>query len=209
MQDNNLNDSLAAVELIKNSIDNLRQQREAILNEESALIQQKKELKAQPVPLDDVKQTINKYIDARAQIFLKDGQWERNLRQFLHPNRDPYTIKENPPALSYDEAAVLSEGDINDKLFPSLHPKIVIPDMGVFDVTDAPLLFFFGDLIKEKISIYFDHLQITHRPEDIKKVGTPIAERRIEIERIDTRLHEIVSEKEEIDQKIKSLCVQA
>ena len=209
MQQTDLNDSLAAVELIKNSIDHLRQQRNILIEEENTLIQQKKELKAQPVPLDDVKQSLMNYIDARAEVFLQDGQWLRNVQQFLYPNRDPYTLQKSPSALSYDEAAEVSAGDTLQKLFPMSHPKLVIPDMGVFDTTDAPLLFFFGDLIKAKISAYFDSEQISHHPEDLNKIGTPIAERKQEIERIDTRLREIVSQRTDIDRKIKSLCVQA
>lgn len=202
-----MNSSLAAVEIVKNSLASLREQRQNIVSEENTLIQKKKELKAQPVPLSDVKQALMNYVDARASIFLNDGQWARNLRQFLYPNRDSYTIQKSPAALSYDEAAYLSEGDTMRKVFPTTHPKLVIPDMGVFNVTDAPLLFFFGDLIKEKISAYFDAMQISHENSDLKSIGTPIAERTIEIERIDTRLSDLVRQRDAIDWQISSLSV--
>ncbi|MFZ6765567.1 hypothetical protein ACO0LM_00675 [Undibacterium sp. Di26W] len=202
-----MNDSLAAVEIVKNSLAALREQREAIIAEERALTQKKKELKAQPVPISDVKQALMDYVDARASLFLQDGQWVRNLRQFLYPNRDPYTIQKSPAALNYDEAADLSAGDTLRKVFPMSHPKLVIPDVGLFETTDIPLLFFFGDLIKAKIGAYFDAMQISHEDKDLNKIGTPIAERTLEIERIDTRLSDLVSQRSAIDSQISSLSV--
>lgn len=207
MQTNDMSASLEAIAIVKNSLASLRAQHKAILDEENALIQKKKELKAQPVPIEDAKQALVKYIDARAALFLSDGQWERNLRQFIYPNRDPYSAQKNVAPINYDEAMHLSDGDKERQIFPREHPKLVIPDLGLFNTTDVPLLFFFGDIIKEKICAYFETAQIDHERHDIGKVGMPIAERTLEIERIEQRISELVSQRTAIDLQIKSLSV--
>lgn len=201
MKQNDINDSLTAFEIVKNSLVTLREQRAAIIVEERELIQRKAELKAQSVPISDVKKVLMDYIDARASLFLKDGLWERNLRQFIYPNR----AQNSRVALSYDEAAHLSNGDTMHAVFPSDHPKLVIPNLGVFEITDAPLLFFFGDVIKAKICTYFDEMQLNHENNDLSKVGTPIAERTLEIDRIDNRLSDLVRQRDAIDSQISSL----
>ncbi len=93
----------------------------------------------------------------------------------------------------------------HDPVFPSDHPKLVIPNLGVFEITDAPLLFFFGDVIKAKICTYFDEMQLNHENNDLSKVGTPIAERTLEIDRIDNRLSDLVRQRDAIDSQISSL----
>ncbi|MBI3284038.1 MAG: hypothetical protein HYZ65_04185 [Burkholderiales bacterium] len=207
MQQNDLNDSLAAVELIKNSLAALRLQRKAILEEESSLKAEIAALNAQPVPMDDVKQVVCDYIDARAKLFLESGEWARNLNQFIYPIHNAHLPTAKCTPLTYEEAGQLRQGDPGRKIFQSHHPKLVIPDVGLFTATDAPLLYFFGDIIKAKIAAYFDAMQLNHDACDIKNIGTPIAERTQEIARIGQCIERLVSQRSAIDQQIASLSV--
>ncbi len=89
MKQNDMKDPLAAVEISKNSLASLREQRTNIIAEEQALIQKKQDLKAQPVPISDVKQALMNYVDARASIFLNDG-----LHQYIIRANDKFPCTE-------------------------------------------------------------------------------------------------------------------
>lgn len=211
MQESEMNASLAASQLVKNTLAELRTNRKTNTDEQSALSTKKTALKAQPVPMEDIKQVVCDYIDARAQLFLQDGQWGSNLRQFIYPERNQYS--ESPgtknykekSALTFDEAEKLRNCDPNSEVFLHGHPKLVIPNIGLFTATDAPLLYFFGDVIKAKVIAYFDAQNLGHDNGDSLSIGTPIAERKTEIRNIDTRLAELVTERSAIDAKISAL----
>lgn len=211
MQESEMNASLAASLLVKNALAELRTNHQANTDEQSALSARKAALKAQPVPMEDVKQVVCDYIDARAQLFLLDGNWGSNLRQFIYPERNMYTASpgstgfKEKSAITFDEAEKLRNCDPNREVFLHNHPKLVIPNIGLFTATDAPLLYFFGDVIKAKVIAYFDAQKLGHDNADSLRIGTPIAERRTEIRNIDTRLAELVTERSAINAKISAL----
>lgn len=202
------NNPLAAVKLVKETLSKLRQQHNQVKVEIADLAAQRKALLEQAIPLNDVKQVLFEYIDARAQIFLDNGQWLKNLNQFIYPNRNPYTPMQNDPKprpLSFEDAQAMRRGAPGTTIFPVMHPKLVIPDIGSADATDSPFLFFFGEQLKAKISDYFENQTLRHEECDINKVGVCMAERQLQIERIDQQLSKLTAQRSDLERQINEL----
>jgi hypothetical protein len=75
----------------------------------------------------------------------------------------------------------------------------IVAQVGVESVAGLP----WNTQIEEQ----FDSMCPDHRPEHRSKIGTPIAERAKEIDLIEARIDQIVSERSNIDREIKSLVV--
>jgi len=212
MKTTDINSPLAAAQLVKSTLNDLHNQRQAIEAEEITLLSDKKALKGQPVPLNDIKQAMFDYIDAKAKEFLSDGKWIENLKKFIYIDHNIYTPLPNSPkpqAITYDEIESLRQGAPGGSVFPITHghPKLVVPDVYVAEATDLPWLFFFGDAIKAKIATCFDEGTLTHQHCDLDKIGVPVAERTRLIEAIDARLDELMKERTRIDRQIAELSV--
>lgn len=203
MQKTDLKEPLAAALLVKNALKSLNEQLQTICDEENRLIAQKKSLKSQAVPIEDVKQALLEYVDARAQLFLSDGLWKTNLRRFVYPKKDHYALGSYGKAMSYDDAENLRDGAQGDTVFASDHPKLVIPNVGMAETTDIPFLFFFGDAVKAKIAACFDAGEMFH--DTSEEIGLPIVERKKIISEIDERLAEIRAERASLEQQISEL----
>lgn len=199
-----------AAKHLRTAISELRQQRDVLQEQLDALKGQREVLYLQALSKADAKQFLFDYIDAWGKQWLELGQLEKLFQIMATPRRDAEFAKSNnitTPWLCLRDIEFVMRGEL--------------PETGhVFNVRPLPVFggalssmndsyigaacFFFGDLLKGKLSDYFD----LHYPEPNQKaVGAPVAERRALIQELDGQIGERVSAIGQIDAKLSELGV--
>jgi hypothetical protein len=205
------NKALAAAAAVKEALREYRQHVADLNAEEVALRQKKKELEEMPIPIEDVKQVMLDYVDAQAKNFLADGELEKQLREFVYPTNSSLPRRRDnglqiKRPLNYLDAEHIRTGDLKSQVYDAdRHPKLYFSNITSMFAANTAHFFYFGSIIKEKLSAYFDALGIDHHPGDRSKVGPPIAERIKTFAEIDAQLSKVISERSKMDEQIRAL----
>jgi hypothetical protein len=184
----------------------LRDQRAVLTNERSTLDAERAELLAAPLSRDDSKALMVEYIDRQAATWNDTARWRDVFRELTYPNRYPLRSAHVRPGVGEVEPIGLADydqiasGDSRSVLgFDGL--RLI---SGFFDglrLTDGALFALLGDQLKPKLCELFDRFYPEPLAIDAKRIGPPVAERRVRLEAIDERLGEIAAAVALIDQE--------
>ncbi|ODU46605.1 hypothetical protein [uncultured Aquimonas sp.] len=180
--------------------------------ERSQLEEERDALLNAPVNREDAIRFVFDYIDRRAARFTEICGWKVQLSRVLKPGNASGAVGQQ-----YGPG-VLTLAEINDSLsMDAVRNEHRFGEGGICFLSagrdtrsfvrtfDDMALYFFGDLIKEKLRPYVE----AHMPElagaDAARVGPPVEERRVRLTEISVRLEEIGTEDAALSKELQEL----
>ena len=194
----------------RNTILELKNEREELVLRRDAFLKEKDDLFLQPLCKQDIKQFIFDYIDRQSAAFLEEGGMDAIVKLIAFPQRPQVNQSHN----ARNTAINLYELDSGFKADGCLETYIFgfgnIPIFNGHRLSHGgkrDLCFYFGDLIKEKIAAHFDNCFPSGW--DTYKPGLPVVERRKKIAEIDAEIAELDLAIKEYDTYLRHLSFSA
>lgn len=189
----------------------MREKHAALAAERTTLLADREALFAAPVNVDDAKQFIFDYIDARGAEYPALAQWPKLFSSVAYPPRNSDSSNKGTPLCLRDIDACVN-GTSGEQsavlgLFGALNFFGAASQLN--RSADTAAYFFFGDTIKAKVAKHFAVCFPGYTPADAARIGPPIAERRTAIAKIDMRLTAIKAEIDVIDAQMREVASEA
>lgn len=197
-------DHNAAMSVLQNYLANLNERRTMLVTQLQHQTSEVDALYDAPLCRMDVLEIWRSYIDRVGEEYLKNYRIKMQFVDAAHAPRNP-----NEPMSPLTFRDILKvEGPVNMD-FP-LKRSFGFKFFGEYDTvgnldTDSiepAAMFFFGDLIKQKITAHFDELFEGYNV-PASEIGPPIAERRKALTKLNAMVEKIESEIAEIDGEIE------
>jgi hypothetical protein len=173
--------------------DELTAQREKLKAEIDALY-------AAPLQREDVLHAWHLYIDRLAAEFPKEANWRDQLQRYACS----YTVPMQPAlALNLRDIDALIDGNLS-----GLTQVVGIDGWNFFNGIVHPgaftvAYFFFGDIIKKKLTENFDEFFPGYKSVGPEKIGLPIADRRKRIAELESQIALVANELGEVNALIE------
>lgn len=188
-----IDDTASALLDAHKAISELKDKKESLVQKREALLQERDSLMLQPVDKEDIKELIFCHIDQLAENFIAKDGIKKVVNAVSLPQRQ-YKGGSIPSPSSaalnlYElDSAINKDGYFENSIFS-------LEKLGIFNSYEFAgggnegFYFFFGDLIKEKLSKHFDE---SFSDKWIWcKQGMPLAERRARIAEIDSEVSDL------------------
>ena len=196
---------------VQTAINALRAKRDALNNECAMLEAERETLLSAPLNRDDSRSLLLAYMDARAAEWLSACQWPAVFEEITYPNRYPGAHHAARPGIgktapmSLRDFDAIASGDRSATATIGEGFALVGGKSGFLRLCDGALFALFGDQLKPKMVELFDRFYTPPLPEDAKRIGPPIPERRARLEAIAARIAEIRAAVAEIDNERRQI----
>lgn len=202
MTEVNMASAKKAAEAVRAARDQLSASKSALESERDALKARSEFLLSLPVTREDAKQVILDSIDTIGAEFPELASWQAKFHDYAYPQGAGR--KENPGApLTMRDVEQMSRGDPErTRVLGTDHLGFYAAPMA--DWAPSRIYFFFGDLIKAKISEHFDQV-FPHFHERHADQQLTLGQRRVEISANDARIATINAEIAAIERQLREI----
>jgi hypothetical protein len=194
---------------VRKAIIAMKAQRDELNAEKHALLKEKNDLYRMPLSKEDIKQFIFEWIDKSAEFYPENSGWNSLIRDISLPRRDPSFAKNNdlPAALTlFDVEQAYGENFDAEGLSRQVFGMTKFDFCNIYAMSRGGtngICFFFGELIKAKIDLYFDRFFPGNHAQG--KEGPPVADRYAMIEKLNVSIKRLSANIADIDSKLSLL----